>query len=42
MTPAHPGDRSGVVIVGSVTADVTTFSQRLPARGETILATNSR
>lgn len=29
--------RSGVVIVGSVTADVTTFSQRLPARGETIL-----
>ncbi|WP_315636381.1 MULTISPECIES: ribokinase [Microbacterium] len=37
MTPAHPGDRSGVVIVGSVTADVTTFSQRLPARGETIL-----
>lgn len=30
-------DRSGVVIVGSVTADVTTFSQRLPARGETIL-----
>lgn len=37
MTPAHPGDRSGVVIVGSVTADVTTFSRRLPARGETIL-----
>lgn len=37
MTPAHPGDRSGVVIVGSVTADVTTFSGRLPARGETIL-----
>lgn len=37
MTPAYPGDRSGVVIVGSVTADVTTFSQRLPARGETIL-----
>lgn len=37
MAPAHPGDRSGVVIVGSVTADVTTFSQRLPARGETIL-----
>lgn len=30
-------ERSGVVIVGSVTADVTTFSQRLPARGETIL-----
>lgn len=37
MAPAHPSDRSGVVIVGSVTADVTTFSQRLPARGETIL-----
>ncbi len=30
-------ERRGVVIVGSVTADVTTFSQRLPARGETIL-----
>ena len=29
--------RTGVGIVGSVTADVTTFSQRLPARGETIL-----
>lgn len=37
MAPADPSDRSGVVIVGSVTADVTTFSQRLPARGETIL-----
>jgi ribokinase len=37
MSPANPADRSGVVIVGSVTADVTTFSQRLPARGETIL-----
>ncbi len=37
MSLAHPADRSGVVIVGSVTADVTTFSQRLPARGETIL-----
>ncbi|GAB6859341.1 ribokinase [Microbacterium xylanilyticum] len=34
---AETQDRSGVVIVGSVTADVTTFSQRLPARGETIL-----
>jgi ribokinase len=33
----EPQERSGVVIVGSVTADVTTFSQRLPARGETIL-----
>lgn len=37
MSPEQPGDRSGVVIIGSVTADVTTFSQRLPARGETIL-----
>ena len=37
MTPAHPQERPGVVIVGSVTADVTTFSGRLPARGETIL-----
>ncbi|WP_243229458.1 ribokinase [Microbacterium sp. CIAB417] len=37
MTPASRDERSGVVIVGSVTADVTTFSERLPARGETIL-----
>lgn len=37
MTPATSPDRTGVVIVGSVTADVTTFSTRLPARGETIL-----
>ena len=37
MTTASLDERSGVVIVGSVTADVTTFSQRLPARGETIL-----
>lgn len=37
MTPTSSTDRSGVVIVGSVTADVTTFSTRLPARGETIL-----
>lgn len=37
MTSAIPTDRTGVVIVGSVTADVTTFSTRLPARGETIL-----
>lgn len=28
--------RTGVVVVGSVTADLTTFSRRLPARGETI------
>ncbi len=37
MTPASPADRTGVVIVGSVSADVTTFSRRLPAPGETIL-----
>lgn len=37
MTAATSTDRTGVVIVGSVTADVTTFSSRLPARGETIL-----
>lgn len=30
-------DRPGVVVVGSVTADLTTFSHRLPVRGETIL-----
>lgn len=39
-TPISDGPaaaRTGVVIIGSVTADVTTFSQRLPARGETIL-----
>lgn len=28
---------SGVVVIGSVTADVTAFSQRLPAPGETVL-----
>ncbi len=37
MPATPPEGRNGVVIVGSVTADVTTFSQRLPARGETIL-----
>ena len=36
-TTATTTARTGVVIVGSVTADVTTFSRRLPARGETIL-----
>jgi len=30
-------DRTGVVVVGSASADVTTFSDRLPARGETVL-----
>lgn len=29
--------RGGVTVVGSITADVTTFSQRLPAPGETVL-----
>lgn len=37
MTPGPLAGRDGVVVVGSVTADVTTFSERLPARGETIL-----
>lgn len=37
MPATPPEGRTGVVIVGSVTADVTTFSGRLPARGETIL-----
>jgi len=30
-------DEPGVLIVGSITADVTTFSSRLPKRGETFL-----
>ena len=30
------GARAGVMIVGSTSADLTTFSRRLPARGETI------
>lgn len=29
--------RNGVVVIGSVTVDVTTYSARLPARGETVL-----
>lgn len=33
----NPRQRSGVVVVGSVTVDLTTFSERLPAPGETIL-----
>jgi ribokinase len=37
MTHPPTEGRNGVVIVGSVSADVTTFSQRLPSRGETIL-----
>ncbi|HEY8294612.1 MAG TPA: ribokinase, partial [Micrococcaceae bacterium] len=31
------GVAAGVVVVGSITADVTAFSQRLPHRGETVL-----
>lgn len=34
--PAVP-TRDGVLIVGSITADVTTFSDRLPSPGETLL-----
>lgn len=30
-------ERSGVLVVGSATVDLTTFSQRLPSRGETVL-----
>lgn len=37
MTNESRQGREGVIIVGSITADVTTFSQRLPKRGETIL-----
>ncbi|WP_300268774.1 ribokinase [Microbacterium sp.] len=38
-TPPPTGGfaRDGVVVIGSVTVDVTTFSATLPARGETIL-----
>lgn len=32
-----PERAKGVVVVGSITADVTTFSERLPSRGETVL-----
>ncbi|MGY2747414.1 ribokinase [Arthrobacter sp. UYCu723] len=37
MTNEGDDGREGVIIVGSITADVTTFSKRLPKRGETIL-----
>lgn len=37
MTNTSRTGREGVIIVGSITADVTTFSKRLPKRGETIL-----
>ncbi len=36
VASSEEAPRAGVVVVGSVTADLTTFSQRLPARGETI------
>lgn len=35
--PHFTAGRGGVIVVGSVTVDVTTFSTRLPLRGETIL-----
>ncbi|WP_353808105.1 ribokinase [Agromyces sp. SYSU T00194] len=37
MPRSEPTASTGVVVVGSVTADLTTFSQRLPVPGETIL-----
>ncbi len=37
QTEASETATGGVLIVGSITADLTTFSDRLPARGETIL-----
>ncbi|GGE93486.1 ribokinase [Mycetocola zhadangensis] len=35
--PSPTSAPTGVLIVGSITVDVTTFSSRLPARGETVL-----
>lgn len=37
MTQSPSDGRDGVVIIGSASVDLTTFSERLPARGETIL-----
>lgn len=37
QTESSASAPGGVLIVGSITADLTTFSSRLPARGETIL-----
>ncbi|MFD3443523.1 ribokinase [Microbacteriaceae bacterium 4G12] len=37
QTQASGTESGSVLIVGSVTADLTTFSSRLPARGETVL-----
>ncbi|MBC7723674.1 MAG: ribokinase [Burkholderiaceae bacterium] len=37
MVKTTSSESQGVLIVGSITADLTTFSHRLPARGETIL-----
>lgn len=37
LTNSSDPRAAGVIVVGSVTADVTTFSERLPSRGETIL-----
>lgn len=38
--PRMVGSRAGVVVVGSITADVTSFSERLPQRGETVLGSD--
>jgi ribokinase len=35
--PGQSGERSGVVVIGSISADVTVFTKRLPAPGETVL-----
>jgi ribokinase len=37
QTKSSATSSGGVLIVGSITADLTTFSKRLPARGETVL-----
>lgn len=37
QTASSPESAGGVLIVGSITADLTTFSSRLPVPGETIL-----
>ncbi|APX35001.1 ribokinase [Brachybacterium sp. P6-10-X1] len=37
QTPGPPRDAAGVLVIGSVTMDVTTFSSRLPRPGETFL-----
>ncbi|KGJ81128.1 sugar kinase [Cryobacterium roopkundense] len=40
MKQTEPGSAApGVIVVGSITADITTFSERLPEPGETLLGT---